>query len=175
MGTMFDVSAFLDRYGVKTETITSGRNKAMGSNFIPMTDEQRDIFQGLIDEAYDQFTGIVAEERALDIDYVRELADGRIYTAAQALENGLVDAFGDVETALDHMRDAYELSFCELAAFNYENDSLLGRLLGVQAERGLSAVLSRVSDLLARDVGDVGAVLRLAESRVPLPQYLYGP
>jgi protease-4 len=173
MGTMFDVSAFLDRYGVKTETITSGRNKAMGGNFAPMTDEQRAIFQGLIDEAYEQFTGIIAEERALAPDYVRELADGRLYTAAQAIENGLVDDFGSLETALDDMRDAYDLFSCEFVEFNYENNSLFGRLLGTRAEKGLSAVLSRFSYLLAREGGDIGAVLRLAESRVPAPQYLY--
>jgi protease-4 len=145
----------------------------MGSNFEPMTDEQRGIFQSLVDEAYDRFTGIVAEERALDSEYVRELADGRIYTAAQAYENGLIDGFGDVYTALDDMRDAYELFSCELTEFNYQNDSLLGRLLGVEAEKSLSVLLSRLSNLLAREDGDIGAMLRLAESRVPTPQYLY--
>jgi protease-4 len=174
MGTMIDVSAFLERYGVKTETITSGRNKAMGSNFEPMTDEQRAIFQGLIDEAYAQFTGIVAEERALDKDYVRALADGRIYTAAQAIENGLVDEFGDFDTALEDMRSAYDLADCESAELNYENDSLLGRLLGARTEKDLSALLARLSDSLSPGIGDVGAILRLAESHIPAPQYLYG-
>ncbi|MDR2355254.1 MAG: signal peptide peptidase SppA [Clostridiales Family XIII bacterium] len=173
MDTMIDLSGFLDRYGVKTETITAGRNKAMGSNFEPMTDEQRDIFQGLVDAAYDQFTGIVAEARALDLAYVRELADGRIYTAAQAAEKGLIDDFGDVFTALDDMQDAYDLFFCELAEFNYRNDSLLSRLLGVEAERRLSVLLSRLSDAFAWEGGDIGAILRLAESRVSGPQYLY--
>ncbi|MDR2296188.1 MAG: signal peptide peptidase SppA [Clostridiales Family XIII bacterium] len=173
MGTMVDLSGFLDRYGVRVETITAGRNKAMGSSFEPMTDEQRDIFQGLVDEAYDQFTGIVAEERALDLEYVRELADGRIYTATQAAEKGLIDDFGDVHTALGDMRDMYELFFCELAEFSYQNNSLLGRLLGVEAEKSLSSLLSRLSSLLAREGGDIGAVLRLAESHVPAPQYLY--
>jgi protease-4 len=174
MGTVIDISGFLKSYGVRTETIVAGRNKAMGGNFEPMTDEQRAIFQGLVDEAYDQFTGIVAEERALDLGYVRELADGRIYTAAQACENGLVDDFGDVETALWDMRDMYDLSSCELVEFNYSNDSLLGKLLGVEAEKGLSALLTRLAGLLARGGdGDIGAMIKLAESRVPTPQYLY--
>ena len=58
-GTMLDISGLLADYNVKTNTITSGPNKAMGSMYEPMTDEQRAIFQSLIDEAYDQFTGIV--------------------------------------------------------------------------------------------------------------------
>ncbi|MDR2770458.1 MAG: signal peptide peptidase SppA [Clostridiales Family XIII bacterium] len=174
MGTMVDLSGLLERYGVKTETIVAGRNKAMGGEFTPMTDEQRAIFQGLVDEAYDQFTGIVAEERALDLEYVRELADGRIYTAAQAYENGLLDDFGDVYTALEDMQNAYDLSSCELTEFTYRNNSLLGRLLGIEAEKSLSALLSRLSDLFTRESGDVGALLKLAENRIPTPQYLYG-
>jgi protease-4 len=173
MGTMIDLSEFLSRYGVKTETITSGRNKAMGGSFEPMTDEQRDIFQGLIDEAYDQFTGIVADERALDIDYVRELADGRLYTASQAIENGLVDDIGDFYTALDDMKSAYKLYSCELVTLNYENRSLFGRLLGADAGNAPAAILSRIASLLTRESGDISAVLRLAESHVPTPQYLY--
>jgi protease-4 len=173
MGTMIDLSAFLDNYGVRTETIISGRNKAMGGYFDPMTDEQRAIFQGLVDEAYDQFTGIVAEERGLDAAYVRELADGRIYTAAQALENGLIDALGDFDDALRDMQSEYDLFDCELTELSYQNNSLLGRIFGAGAERGLSAVLSRLSDALARGEGDIGAVLRLAENNIPAPQYLY--
>jgi protease-4 len=134
MGNMLDVSDFLKSHGVKVETIIAGRNKAMGGSFAPMTDEQKAIFQGLIDEAYDQFTGIVAEERALDLDYVRELADGRIYTAAQALANGLVDDFGDVDAAFDDMREEYDLFSCELTEFSRADDSLLGMLFGAAAE-----------------------------------------
>jgi protease-4 len=173
LGTMIDVSEFLERYGVKTETITSGRNKSMGSNFTPITDEQRDIFQSLIDEAYDQFTGIVAEGRGFDIEYVRQLADGRIYTAAQAIENGLVDDMGDFHKALDDMQQSYDLFFCELATLQYENRSLISRLLGAGAENNLAAILSRVCDMLSRESGDIGAVLKLAEGHMPTPQYLY--
>ena len=104
---------------------------------------------------------------------MRELADGRIYTAAQAYENGLIDDFGDVRVALDDMQDAHDLLFCELVEFNYRNDSLLGRLLGVEAEERLSTILSRLSDALTREGGDVGAMLKLAENHVPSPQYLY--
>jgi protease-4 len=173
MGTMVDLSEFLDRYGVKTETITSGRNKAMGSNFEPMTNEQRAIFQGLIDEAYDQFTGIVAEERSLDLGYVRELADGRIYTAMQAIDNGLIDDIGDFYTALDDMQEVYNLDFCDVVTLDYEYRSLLGTLLGTGAEKNLTAFLSNLAGILTRESGDIGAALRLAESRIPSPQYLY--
>ena len=101
MGNYIDVSELLAKYGVKVNTITSGRNKAMGSELVPMTDEQKAILQSIVDEAYEQFTAIVAEGRGMDIEKVKELADGRIYTALQAKANGLVDEVGTYDDLCD--------------------------------------------------------------------------
>ncbi|MFR0902395.1 MAG: signal peptide peptidase SppA [Anaerovoracaceae bacterium] len=76
MGTFIDLSELLGNLGIKTETITSGDNKSMGSSTEPMTDEQRAIFQALIDEAYEQFVGIVAEGRGMTDAEVKN-SDGR--------------------------------------------------------------------------------------------------
>ena len=110
MGEYYDVSELLEKYGVKVHAITSGRNKAMGSYTQEMTDEQKEILQSLVDEAYDQFTGLVAEGRNMDIKKVRELADGRIYTARQAKENGLIDEIGTYEECIDAMKKDQALS-----------------------------------------------------------------
>jgi protease-4 len=101
MGNYIDISELLAKYGVKVNTITSGRNKAMGSEMVPMTDEQKAILQSIVDEAYEQFTSIVAEGRGMDIEKVKELADGRIYTALQAKANGLVDEVGTYDDLCD--------------------------------------------------------------------------
>lgn len=103
MGEMYDVTELMEKLGIKSTAIVSGRNKAMGSETQGLTDEQIEIFQSIIDEAYDQFTGIVAEERDMDIEYVRELADGRVYTALQAKENGLIDEVGTYDECLSAM------------------------------------------------------------------------
>ena len=109
MGSYYDVSELLEKYGIKVTTITAGDNKAMGSYTEEMTDEQKAIFQSLVDEAYDQFTDIVATERNMDIEKVRELADGRIYTARQAKENGLIDEVGTYDECLNAMIKDYAL------------------------------------------------------------------
>ena len=90
-GTLYDVRGLLDKLGIKTNTITSGRNKAMGSMTTELTDEQREILQSLIDEAYNQFVRIVAKGRNMSESRVREIADGRVYSASQAKELGLID------------------------------------------------------------------------------------
>ena len=86
-----------DKLGIKEIDITSGKNKAMGSAGLDLTDEQYDILQSLVDEAYDQFVEIVAKGRNLDEQTVRKLADGRIYSAKQAKENQLIDELGSLE------------------------------------------------------------------------------
>ena len=109
MGEMYDLTGLMDKLGIKSTAITSGRNKAMGSETQELTEEQKEIFQGLVDEAYEQFTGIVAEGRNMDIKKVKELADGRIYTASQAKENGLIDEVGTYQECIDAMKADYAL------------------------------------------------------------------
>ena len=103
-GTIYDVRGLLDKLGIKTNTITSGRNKAMGSMTTELTDEQREIMQSLIDEAYDQFVKIVAKGRNMSEDRVREIADGRIYSAKQAQKLGLIDGVCNEETFFKTVR-----------------------------------------------------------------------
>ena len=99
VGNMYDATELLDKLGIRAKAITSGPNKAMGDPLSGLTKEQEAIFQSLVDEAYEQFTTIVSKGRGIDIQTVKKLADGRIYTARQALENGLVDKIMTEEDA----------------------------------------------------------------------------
>lgn len=91
-GQSMDITELLNKAGIKSETIHAGKNKNMGNYNEPLSDEQRKILQSVADECYDQFTGIVSTDRKIPIEKVRELADGRIYTAKQAKELKLIDA-----------------------------------------------------------------------------------
>ena len=134
LGTMYDVSELLDKIGIKTNTITSGANKAMGSNVEAMTSEQREIFQSLVDEAYEQFVGIVAKGRDMKTSEVKKLADGRIYTAKQALANSLIDEIGTFEEAAADMKAEYKLGDCELEYFESPTTTDWTSLLGSAAD-----------------------------------------
>lgn len=87
----YNYSELFDKLGIEEVDITSGANKAMGSGGIEMTEEQYSIFQSLVDEAYDQFVGIVAQGRNKTVEEVKKVADGRIISAKQALEHGMID------------------------------------------------------------------------------------
>ncbi len=130
IGTFYDISEFLERYGIKTVTITAGENKAMGNMVKPLTDEQKEIFQSLVDNAYEQFINIVSKEREIELGQVKKLSDGRIYTAKQAIDLQLVDDIGNLEYAVEDMKTNYNLEDCEVIDVVYRRTSLLGSLLG---------------------------------------------
>lgn len=164
MGTLFDISGLLEKYGIKSETITSGANKSMGSMTEPMTEQQRQIMQSMIDEAYEQFVGIVAEGRDLSVDYVKSISDGRIYTAKQAKDIRLVDeVVNTYDEALEMMRNDCGLYDCEVYNFRYEREeSLLGSFIESIDKLAGSA-----------ESGDISALIKLMEKQNELPlQYM---
>lgn len=105
IGPTIDATELLDKIGIKATNFASGKNKGMLNYNEPLTDEQRGIMQGLVDECYEQFTDIVASSRKMALKDVKKLADGRIYTAKQAKENGLIDSVGTLENAEDRMKE----------------------------------------------------------------------
>jgi protease-4 len=90
----------LKKIGVQIVVIKSGANKDIGSFSRPMTDDEKKLWQAVIDQAYDGFVKIVAEGRNLPEDKVRPIADGRVYTGRQAQELGLVDQLGYLDDAV---------------------------------------------------------------------------
>jgi protease IV len=96
-----NVEELMKKIGVKGINIKSGANKDIGSPFQPLSPEGRDILQSLVDNVYGQFVSAVAKGRGLDEARVRKLADGRIYSGAQAKDLGLIDQFGTLEDAIE--------------------------------------------------------------------------
>lgn len=154
-GRFVDLSVLMKRYGIKSETIHTGKNKTMGSVSEPATKEQKAIMQSISDECYEQFTSLVAENRNIPIANVKKLADGRIYTAKQAKELGLVDeilTFDEcVESISKEISDKKDFK-APVKDFKYKkkNTSLLGFLKGQGA---CSNIVTKITDeLLGRTV-----------------------
>lgn len=101
----YDMSGLYEKLGIKEVNIVSAKNKDMGSSGKPMSGEQKAIYQSIVDEYYERFVGIVAEGRNMSVDAVKKLADGRIYTAKQAEENGLIDGIMGSEEFDQYVRD----------------------------------------------------------------------
>lgn len=97
----YDMSGLYEKLGIRYFSITSGAYK----DSTKMTDEQIALYQEQVDEYYTKFVGIVSEGRGMSTDDVIALADGRVYTASQALNNGLIDEISLYEDMAAMMSD----------------------------------------------------------------------
>ena len=95
-----NVKGLLEKMGVQSVVIKSGRYKDMASPFRAMTEEDRALLQGVLDDVHAQFIEAVATGRSLKIEQVRSVADGRIFTGRQAKSVSLVDELGDLHDAI---------------------------------------------------------------------------
>jgi protease-4 len=93
--------AILDKIGMVPVVIKSGPLKDMGSPTKDMSKEEKEVLQAFVDQAHRQFVTAIAEGRKMDIDHVKSLADGRIYTGEEAVKQGLVDRLGNFEDAIE--------------------------------------------------------------------------
>lgn len=103
----YTLTGLYEKLGIETETFKSGPFKDMGAPDREPTPEERAIFQGMVEDIYEQFIDVVVRGRDLPEAQVRELADGRIFTGRQAYQLGLVDELGDFR---DAVRVAAELA-----------------------------------------------------------------
>jgi protease-4 len=91
----------MSKIGIDAKAITSGKFKDMGSPLKPLDANDAALIQTIVNEFYSRFVDVVSAGRAkLDKDKVKELADGRVYTAKQALDNGLVDSIGYMDDGI---------------------------------------------------------------------------
>ncbi len=94
-----NVSELIKKVGVKFDVIKSRPHKDIGSPYRDLTPKERKLLKGVIDDVYDQFVGVVMEERELSYEDVFEIADGRILSGRQAFELDLVDTLGTLHDA----------------------------------------------------------------------------
>jgi protease-4 len=92
-----NIEGLLNKIGIKTEVIKSGKHKDIASMFRGIKKEEREILQGVMDNVHEQFIKAVAEGRKMLVDDVKKIADGRIFTGEQALKLGLIDELGNLE------------------------------------------------------------------------------
>ena len=98
---MANVEGLLKKVGVEYVVVKAGAYKDVGNFARTMTPEERRILQALLDDVHGQFIAAVAQGRGLEESAVRAVADGRIYSGAQAKSLKLVDELGGFEEAVE--------------------------------------------------------------------------
>jgi len=103
IGVIMEIPNFaglMNKLGIKSEVVKSGRHKDIASVFRGIKKEDREILQDVLDNVHDQFISAVAEGRKMLREDVQKIADGRIFTGEQALKIGLIDEIGNLEDAV---------------------------------------------------------------------------
>jgi protease-4 len=144
IGVIFQIlslEGLFDIVGLDMRVLKGGERKDIGSPYRPMTEEEKKILQGMIDETHEVFIEYVAEGRNMAFEDVQAMATGDIWTGKQAKELGMIDELGGLRDAI--------LKAAELAGIEGEpvieelgKVNLLDELLGIEAS---------AQDLLAID------------------------
>lgn len=139
-----DATGLMQKVGIQAVEIVSGERKGMGSPFRTVTTEERAVFKNVVDSIYERFVALIIKERKLPRERVLQLADGRIFTSADAKKEGLIDEVGYLEDAIEAAKKQAHLVQAQVVTYSrpgeykdniYSRFSLdLGRMMdpGVQ-------------------------------------------
>ena len=123
--TSVNASGLMEKIGVTNQTIKSGDKKDILSPLRQMTEDEKRILQTGIDEMYDRFLDVILDTRKghFTKERLREIADGRIYTARQALDLKLIDSIGYLDDAIEAakglagIKDATVITYAEWSSY----------------------------------------------------------
>lgn len=119
-----NVAGLLEKIGIEDQTLVSGSFKDAGSMLRRMTPAEKDQLQSVLDDMYERFLDVVARGRSkLDREDLERIADGRIYSAQQALELGLVDRLGGLDDAIEVAESHAGLSQSRLVTYHRSDEA----------------------------------------------------
>jgi protease-4 len=144
-----NAQGLLEKIGVAPVAIKSGELKDAGSPFRALTPDERALFQRVIDEMHARFVRLIVASRKLPEDRVRALADGRIYTADQALAAGLVDRLGYMDDVVDVAKKAAGITDARLVMYHRPKEYRATYYSGAPALPGGAPALGGLASALA--------------------------
>lgn len=114
-----NIKGLMEKIGIENETLTAGDKKDFLSPLRPMTKEEREIIQNMLNDLHERFMNIVAKgRRDLNMEQVRVLADGRIFIAEKALEKKLVDEIGYLDDAVELVKKRAGIDEAKVIVYN---------------------------------------------------------
>lgn len=127
-----NISLTLTKFGVRTNNIVSGPNKAMGDPLSPPNLDHEQLFQAMVDQFYERFRTLVIERRSfaaqpIDAARVNDLTDGRVVTGADAIEAGLVDSLGSIHDAFDVAKQLAGIERAQLIVYHAKTNAFRPR------------------------------------------------
>lgn len=147
----------LERVGVHHERIAAGPDSGLMNPWSPLTPDQRRRFRQTLSRTYDRFLKVVSAGRKQPVEAIHAVAQGRVWTGRQALDNGLVDHLGGLDEALARVR--------VLASMDPRHDRVLHVRFPPPRYQVLQALMAggaQVRDLVGAALGSLGPAGRMA-------------
>jgi protease IV len=149
----YNIAGLMKEVGIEADEVTSHHLKGMGSITRPMTEEEKKLFQALVNDGFARFKEVVQSGRPkfrADPAALDKLATGQIFTADQAKESGLIDRVGFLEEAVGRAIALTRLPADEVTVVRYKSEpTLIDAILGGQAKAppgiDLAAILDSAS------------------------------
>jgi protease IV len=145
----YNLADLMEKWGIQEDAVASHRLKGMGSLTRKMTPEEREIFKQLVNEGFTRFKDVVKQGRPAfqkDPTALDKLATGQVYTADQALKNGLIDKIGFIEDAIDRAIELAGLYPADVKVVRYRAEPKLSEILFGQARAQPSLDLAALLD-----------------------------
>jgi protease-4 len=164
-GGKFITGGTFNKFGANIESVVIGRNAGIASPDRPFTDTEREKLRAQMRDFYDGFLQKVASSRKMTVEQVDKLGQGRVWTGAQAQQNGLVDALGGLDRAIALAKDRAGISpDTDVEVVTYPARRTLAELLveqlsGAGNDRQLEGVVSLLSGLRTAERRALGVLL----------------
>jgi protease-4 len=115
----FNAQGLMEKIGIEDETIKAGDKKDLWSPFRPSTKEERKILQNILDNFHGRFMDVVAKERKeLSMEQIKVLADGRVFSAEQAVEKKLIDGIGYLDDAIELVKKRARIDKAQVIVYH---------------------------------------------------------
>lgn len=156
-GLQFDIKRLANDLGFTFDSVKTGRFADAITITRPKTDAELAVFQRMVDWIYEEFISKVAEGRKLKRDYVQQIAEGRVWSGAEALKLGLVDELGGLDAAIAHAAGKARLGD-DFRVVEFPRKKELAE--------AIQEVLERVTPSSARASGFAGQLMQRLEAEV---------
>jgi len=149
IGTIPNINELAAKVGINAEQVGTNKNSVDYSLFEPMTEAFRAQVEESIENVYDTFLSRVAEGRNMSIEAVNEIAQGRVWSGVEAVENGLVDELGDLDDAIAaaaEMADIERFGVRKYPKYKSDFEKLMEDLGGMKAKIGASVLKEELGE-----------------------------
>ncbi|MCG2588692.1 signal peptide peptidase SppA [Rhodohalobacter sulfatireducens] len=156
---LFNVQELMEeKIGINYETLKTHEYADLFDLTTPLTDDEQAIFEANIEQSYNTFLSVVAENRRMSVEQVDAVAQGRVYSGQQALEVGLVDAIGDIDDALRIAAEMAEIEDYKIETYPKKQD-LFEAFFGGANAQVKSWMFGWIPRDIQSDVNDVNNLL----------------